>query len=169
MSSTSPEKPLILDLSKGLSLFTAIKINQQKHDGRKIIFSWHWKNTNQELLIGLNKEDNLQVWFKNNNGKVFESNSVESNSDFCVLSCEVFAKGSSLSVKIGFKNIQKESLFDVGDVFAGEVSQVVGANKDGQENAAFSLGELLVFNQLMSGQDKESIENYIINKWVKNV
>lgn len=157
-----------IDLSTGFHFFASIKINRQKQKGRKILFGWHWENTSQELLIGLDKKDNLNAWFTNKLGETFELNYIPKRSleGSLRLSCEVGIcdQKQELRVKLSIKSDTAgdtvETIVHTGNIINGLVKQSIG-NREGKENAAFELGQILIYSRILTPNERLKIINNI--------
>lgn len=170
MSQLVSEKLIELDLSKGFSFHAVIRVLEQKHKGQKVIYQVAHLFTSIKLTIGLNNEDELYIWLTDRNKRNLTSNPLpkaEFFDRFVLLSCEVIPIMKYRYLLVQRVNNEYEVKKPVvGDLnFNAGASYSIGANTQGSENAAFELGELLIYQSIQTDDEKAQLYNYVKEKW----
>jgi hypothetical protein len=78
---TEPGK-VTLDLSKGFILYTVLRVGEQIHEGRKVIFDLRTVDSPVAVILGLDEWDNLGMWVTNLKGQEFSSGIVRKEAIF---------------------------------------------------------------------------------------
>jgi hypothetical protein len=78
---TEPGK-VTLDISKGFILYSVIRVGEQTHEGRKVIFDLATVDSPVTVTLGLDEWDNLGMWVTNLNSQEFSSGIVRKEAIF---------------------------------------------------------------------------------------
>lgn len=155
-----------LDFSKGFAWISLMKIIEQKHDGRKIIFEIEQNDSPFRLTIGLDEDNNLNVWLRDIQNNEF---SLEPISNECFFNkwasviCELFfnkdTKLSELALNIVVEkqnySTKKEIQANIGS--NTHLNLVIGSNLEHEENAAFTMSNLKIYNTILTESEKNQL------------
>ena len=156
---------MILDFSKGFSLVSLIEVTEQKRSGRKVIFEIGHMTSPFKLTLGLDDQDNLNLWLKDVKNKDYVMGSILKNDFFnkrVLVVTEIKKNIKTEFVEISLTLIvSKNKILKLEDKINADlgsktpVNFVIGATLDHNENAAFIMGNLSIYNTIFSKEEKE--------------
>jgi hypothetical protein len=167
---TEPGK-MEINLNKGFSLYAVIKVEPQKHKGRKVIFQIKQEIGSFVLTIGLDEKDDLKMWITDFLGIEFNSESIPKNlffNKFVFLTASIASnnqeEGTSI-IGIGVDDYfqQRKISANLGTSSPAQLS--IGATIEGNENAAFQLAELMLYESIQSQEEKNKLRTYVKTKY----
>jgi hypothetical protein len=167
----SKETNFTLDLSAGVSLFAVLRVEQQKRQGRKVIFEAGHISGPGKLTVGLDHNDNLNVWLIDTEGKEVCGDPIEKHIFFekfvylCCLLSQSDGEGKSiLTISIDDDHrTQKTISGSWGDEQPARFT--IGADLGGKENAAFSLAEFVQTKGVPPKEQLVALRTYIKQRY----
>lgn len=170
MSQLKTSKPAKLNLSTGWSFFAVIKVTQQKHAGRKVIFQMRRTDSPLELTVGLDEKDQLRMWLTDAQAKKHKSKPLLKDTFFeksVLLNAEIrpLQKGDvALSLQtLPGRKIETTVTATLGG--HGPATYSLGATVEGDDNAAFTLAQMMIYSKPLEQTDFEKLRNYVSTRF----
>jgi hypothetical protein len=161
---------MVIDFSKGFSLVALMKITEQKRTGRKVIFEIGHTTSQFRLTLGLDNEDNLNLWLKDVDNEDFELSRIPKKDFFnkwVVVVVEIEKNNISNKTELSLTTIvDKERIFTVKDnIFANVGSKtstqfVIGSTLEHEQYAAFTMSNLSIYETTFT---EDEIKNVLVN------
>lgn len=154
---------MVLDFSKGFSLVSLIKVTEQKKEGRKVIFEIGHINSPFKITLGLDNQDNLNLWIKDVKNKNYVIGKIQKKDFFnkwvlLVVGIEKnkdtnFADISLTSIisKDNIITLPKSIEADLGS--KTPVQFVIGSNLNHNDNAAFVMDNFSIYETTFTEEE----------------
>ena len=171
MSQLESSKPVRLNFSNGFTLFASIKIQPQKHKGRKVIFQIAQTTTPLKITLGLDDKNDLLVWLEDIHGHSFTSKPVDKKHFFRKSVFMHFAvipgkqNGELPKLELGINDYVEQTEIDANFGSEEVVRYSIGGNLDGKENAAFDMAVLSLYNIVLSPFQIREISNHLTSDY----
>ena len=156
-----------LDFSKGFSTTSLINVTEQKRRGRKVIFEIGHMTSPFKLTLGLDNQDNLNLWLKDVNDEDYVVGPIPKDEFFnkMVLVVTETQKNKktnfaelSLTLIASKQNIITSKEINNADLGSKTPVQfVIGATLNHDENAAFIMGNLSIYSTTFTKDEIETV------------
>jgi hypothetical protein len=149
---TEPGK-VTLDLTKGFILYTVIRIGEQIHEGRKVIFDLVTVDSPVAVTLGLDEWDNLGMWVTNLNSQEFSSGIIRKEAIFekpVAVCCQIepgFVVRGTFILKLTVN--MKEALEGKAEGGFGKASAAtfsLGASQASSHSAVFDVSHIAKYD-----------------------
>ena len=152
-----------LNLSKGISTVSLIKILEQKREGIKTIFEIGHITSPLRFTLVLDTQDNLNLWLKDINGKNYGLGEIRKEDFFnkwILIVTEIEKNDDTNLAEISLTSIiSKDNIITLSKSIEAELGSetpvqfVIGSNLDHNENAAFVIGNFSIYNTTFTEEE----------------
>jgi len=156
---------MTLNFSKGFSLVSLLKVTEQKIKRRKVIFEMGDTTSFFKLTLGLDNQDNLNLWIKDTANKDFIVGPILKNDFFnkwVLVVTEIQKNKETNSAEITLTLIcNKEKILTLKEEINTDLGSkiniefVIGATLNHDENAAFIMNNLSIYETTFTKEERE--------------
>lgn len=164
-----PDK-MKIDFSNGFSITSIIYVIKQKRRGRKVLFEIGHKNSPLKLTLELDNHDDLNLRLKDINDNDYIVGPIPRNKFFnkrVLVVTETQKNQSTNLVELSLTLIiDKQNIIPLNDTFDADLGSespvefVIGSTLNHDENAAFIMEDLSMYNTTFT---KEEIETVLVD------
>lgn len=173
MSHVTVEKPIKLNIGNGIVIGCLLKILDQKHSGRKVIFDFKALSTNDRFTVGLDNNDFLSIWYIDKNGTescltVKDRAKYYDKEIFGCFSLEEHKNNHVLCIYLldfdGSNLIDAKQPIQLNSGEYIEYRFTMGASFDLLDHAAMTLAEVFLYSRKLDENEKRGLLFYIKEK-----